>query len=45
MGTLRVGVAGMLILMPAPVLAGAGGLSSLVQDIGLCLVLAGAPVL
>ena len=40
-GTLRVGVAGMLILMPAPVLAGAGGLSSLVQDIGLCLVLAG----
>jgi len=37
----RVCAAGLLLLVPAPVLAGSGGLSSLVQDIGLCVVLAG----
>lgn len=37
----RAGLAVLLFILPAPAVASAGGLSSLVQDIGLCVVLAG----
>ncbi|MGB5306050.1 MAG: cation:proton antiporter, partial [Gammaproteobacteria bacterium] len=34
-------IAALLFILPAPVFAGSSGLSSLVQDIGFCVVLAG----